>query len=740
MPQLTSLSRRDLLRSTSALLVGFSLGVARAQSTLTATGKSLDVNEVDSFLAFAADGSVTIFTSKVDVGTGLRIALSQMVAEEIGVPIEKVSVVDGDTGLTPDHGGTGGSTGIPRGGVEIRRAAATAREALLRLAADRLQRPVGELTLENGEVRPRSGGVGIVLGTLIGGRRLSLKVDPQAPLRDPLSYKIVGMPWLRPDVPAKCTGRRQYVHDVKLPGMLHARVVRPPAMGARLINVDESSIAALPGVRVVRMESFLAVLSADEWATIRAARELKTTWGEWEGLPGHEGLDRYVRTLPIEKEEVTINKGDAVAALALATTPTTTKLSATYTWPNQSHASLGPSCSLADVRADGSATIWSSSQGTHGLRQTLAHQFSLNPARIRVIFADGSGSYGSNGNDDAAMEAFLLSRAVGQPVRLQWTRQEELGLDPKGPQQLLEMRAAVEKSGGGARIAAWEAQMWVPASLPGQRPFLSLDAAGIQQARGQNSGLLNQNADTPYASPHVRVVTHWTKTTPLRPSNLRAPGKIANVFATEGFTDEIAAAAEVDPITFRLSGLSDPRAIEVVNRVARMIGWKPRPSPNPRPGAGRGFAYARYKQSENYVAVAMEVEVDRAAGRVAVKRVCCAHDGGLIINPDGLRNQVEGNLLQTLSRALHEETKFDRSRVTSVDWVSYPILKFSEVPAVEVELVNHPELPPLGAGEAAAAPVAAALANAIFDASGIRLRSVPFTPERLIRVATSSHE
>jgi CO/xanthine dehydrogenase Mo-binding subunit len=706
------MTRRDLLQSAGVLIVGFGFG-GRASAQL---GKPFDPNEVDSFLAFAADGSVTIYTSKVDVGTGLRIALSQMVAEELGVPVSRVSVIDGDTALTPDHGGTGGSTGIPRGGVEIRRAAATAREAILRMSG---KQDIADVSFAQ----------------VIGGKRLALKVDPQAPLRDPMTYKIVGQPLPRTDVPAKCTGRRQYVHDVKLPGMLHARVVRPPGLGAKLLSVDQSSVSALPGVRVVKIESFLAVLSADEWAAIRGARELKATWSEWEGLPGHENLDRYVRTLPIEKDEVTLNKGDAAAALTSASQT----LSATYTWPNQSHASLGPSCAVADVRPDGTVTIWSSSQGTHGIRQTLARQFSIDPARIRVIFADGAGSYGSNGNDDAAMEAFLLSRAVGQPVRLQWTRQEELGLDPKGPQQLLEMRAAFEKTADSAHLTAWEAQMWVPASLPGQRPFLSLDAAAINQSRGQNSGLLNQNADTPYAAANVRVVTHWTKTTPLRPSNLRAPGKIANVFASEGFADEIAVAAGVDAIAFRLSGLNDPRAIEVIRRTARMIGWKPRPSPNPQPGSGRGFAYARYKQSENYVAVAMEVNVDRVSGRVSLKRVCCAHDGGLIINPDGLRNQVEGNIVQTLSRAMHEETKFDRSHVTSIDWASYPILKFNEVPAVEVELVNHPELPPLGAGEAAAAPVAAALANAIFDASGIRLRSAPFTSER-VRVSPSSHD
>ena len=505
-------------------------------------------------------------------------------------------------------------------------------------------------------------------------------------------------------------------------------MIRPPALGAKLLSVDESSIREIPDVRVVRAESFLAVVSSDEWAAVRAARELKATWSEWQGLPGSDGLDRYLRGSSVERDEAIMNRGDAAAALPGAAK----QLAATYYWPFQSHGSLGPSCAVADVRADG-ATVWSASQGTHGLRTTLARTFGIPVEKLRVIYMDGAGSYGTNGTDDVAADALLLSRTVGRPVRVQWMRADEHGWDPKGPPQLLDLRAGLDAEG---RIVAWETQMWLPVAVPGSRPFLAADAAAIMQQRGQNAGLLSQNADPPYAAANVRVVSHWLKEAPLRLSNLRAPGKIANAFAVESFTDEIAAAAGVDPFTFRVRGLTDPRALDVLKRAAEMFGWQVRPSPNPQAGqgkllTGRGLAYVRYKQSENYVAIAMEVAVDRATGEVHVRRVTCAHDCGLVINPDSLRNQIEGNILQTLSRSLHEEVKFDRSRVTSVDWASYPILRFPEAPAVEVALLDHPELPPLGAGEAAAAPVAAALGNAIFDATGVRLRTVPFTADRV---------
>jgi nicotinate dehydrogenase subunit B len=732
MATVTSISRRDLLQRGSVLIVSFALGgisrVSGQAAVATDLGKPLDPREVDSFFAFHADGSATLYTSKVDVGTGLRAALRQMAAEELGIPVERITLIEGDTARVPDQGGTGGSTGIPRGGVEIRRAAATAREALLKLGAERLQRPVSELTLAGGEVRPDAGGPGIGIGALVGGKRLALQSDPNAPLKEPSRYSVVGKPLLRPDVPGKCTGQHVYLQDFSVPGMLHARVIHPPAIGAKLQAVDESSVRQIPGIRVVRLESFLAVVAQDEWAAVRAARDLKTTWSDWQGLPGSSDLARFLRSSELARHETLVNRGDSAAALANAVK----QFSATYYWPFQSHGSLGPSCAVADVHADG-ATVWSSSQGAHGLRNTLSRTFGIPQDKLRVIYMDGAGSYGTNGTDDVAADALLLSKTVGKPVRVQWMRADEHAWDPKGPPQLLDLRAGLDAQG---RISAWETEMWLPVAVPGTRPLLAADGAGLAQPRGQNAGQISQNADPPYAASNVRVVTHWLKETPLRISNLRAPGKIANIFAVESFTDEIAAAIAADPLEFRLKGLSDPRAIDVLKRATDMFGWQPRPSPNPNAAQGnlllgRGLAYMRYKQAENYVAMAMEVTVDRGTGQVRVRRVTCAHDCGLIINPDGLRNQVEGSILQTLSRALHEEVKFDRSRVTSTDWSSYPLLRFPEAPAVEVALLDRPNLPPLGAGEASTAPVAAALSNAIFDATGVRLRSVPFIAERV---------
>ncbi|HYR45263.1 MAG TPA: molybdopterin cofactor-binding domain-containing protein [Terriglobia bacterium] len=697
------MKRRDFLRTSSAIIVSFAFDAALPEMGSSQTpelGKPVDPREVDSFLAIHTDGSVTIYTSKVDVGTGLRIAMSQMVAEELDVPVDRINVVEGDTALTPNQGGTGGSTGIPQGAVELRRAAATARQALSKMG-----------------VQPGSN-----IGAVFGGKRLNLKVDPNAPLKDPRTYTVVGKPLLRPDVPDKCTGRNVYVQDFSLPGMLHGRVIRPPSIGAKLMSLDESSIRGIPEARVVRIQNFLGVVAPDEWAAIRAAKELKTTWTEWEGLPGSENLDRHVRDGALDRDETIVNKGDPANALAGAAK----QLSALYVWPCQSHASLGPSCAVADFRPDGT-TIWTASQGPHGMRTSFSRIFGIPEDKLRVIFLDGAGSYGGNGNDDAAAEALLLSRAVGKPVRVQWMREDEHAWDPKGPPQILELRGGIDAEN---RIAAWDTQMWLPMNIQGTRPLVSVDAAGIMQPHGQGAGLMSQNGDPPYAAPNVRVVVHYMKTTPLRPSNLRAPGKIANVFAVESFTDELAAAAGLDPIEFRLRGMTDPRAIEVIKRAAEMIGWEGRASPNRRTVngsvlTGRGFAYVRYKQAENYVAIAMEVAVDRASGKITVRRVTCAHDGGLVVNPDGLRNQIEGSILQTLSRTLHEEVKFDRSRVTSVDWASYPILSPPEVPSVEVALIDRPALAPLGAGEAATAPVAAALGNAVFDATGTRLRKVP---------------
>jgi CO/xanthine dehydrogenase Mo-binding subunit len=737
-----SISRRDLLKAGGALVVSFAFaGVPLPAGAQTAPGtreaaKPLDPNDVDSFLAIHPDGSVTVYTGKVDVGTGMRIAVAQMAAEELGVAAERISIVDGDTGRCPNQGGTGGSTGLTRGGTAVRQAAATARQALLALAAARLKRPATDLTIVNGEVRPLAGGRGIGIGALVRsapssgreGGRLSLKVDPKAPLTDPARYTVVGKPLPRPDVPAKCTGRHVYVHDFSVPGMLHGRVVRPPAIGATLLSVDEASIRGILDVRVVRIESFLAVVASDEWAAVRAARELTATWSEWRGLPGHDKLEPYLREGAVERDQTVVNRGDVDAAMAGAAKT----MSATYFWPNQSHASLGPSCAVADVRDEGT-TIWSSSQVSHGLRGNLSRVFGLPLETVRVVFLEGSGSYGTNGADNAAADAVLLSKTVRQPVRVQWTRQDEHGWDPKGPQQLLDLRAGLDPSG---RIVAWDTQMWVPVNRPGARPLLGAQAAGISQESGRNAAAVFENGDPSYDVEHVRVTAHWLRDTPLVPSNLRAPGKVANVFAVEGFVDEIAAAIGADPLAFRLSRLTDPRAVHALTRASATFGWQARPSPNPhaRQGTllvGQGLGYTHYKQAENYVAMAMEVAVDPANGTIAVRRVVCAHDCGLVVNPDALRNQIEGAIVQTLSRALHEEVTFDASRVTSVDWASYPILTFPEVPVIDVILIDRPDQPLRGGGEAATVPVAAALGNAIFDAAGVRLRRAPFTPERV---------
>ena len=725
---MNALSRREFIKAGGALVVGFSWpidGVAQRPPTDSAvTARTLDTNEVDGFLAVKADGSVTIFCGKVDLGQGLRIAIPQMAAEELGIDIARVTMIEGDTALTPDQGPTAGSSGIMRGGVQIRQAAATARQALIARAAERTATPAAELDVQNGAIRPKSGGAPISYADLVSGKPFALKVDAKAPLRDPATYTIVGRPLPRPDVPRKVTGRHVYVHDFRVDGMLHGRVLRPATVGAKLLAVDEETIKSIPGARVVRVNDFLGVVADAEWDAVVAARQLRARWSEAATLIGDGAVRESMRAGPFESDEVLVNKGDTGAALAAAAK----RLSAEFYWPMQTHGSIGPSCAIADVR-DGKATIWSASQATHRFQLTIARMLGLPKAAVRVVYLDGAGCYGMNGHDDAAADAALLSKAVNRPVRVQWMRADEHGWDPKGPPQLIAFEGGLADDG---TISAWRTRMWLPkatASLPNM-PLLGPQAAGIAQTEGITTGLISQNGNPPYAVANQEVRVHWLKDAPLRPSNLRAPGKIANCFAVESFTDELAAAGRRDPVALRLAGISDPRGVEVIKRTAALIGWQPRPSPGPG-GLGRGFAYIHYKNNETYVAMAMEAEVDRASGAIRVRRVACAHDCGLVINPDALKQQIEGSILQTLSRALHEEVMFDRARVTSVDWKSYPILTFPEVPQIMIDLVVRPHDPPLGGGEASSTPVAAALANAVYDAAGIRLRVIPFTRARV---------
>ncbi len=732
------MTRRTFLKAGGAVVVAFGLGLAWARRATAQTtgsaddflGKTVATDAVDGFLAIHADGSVTLFSGKVDLGTGARAALRQMAAEDLDVAIERITMIEGDTALTPDQGPTAGSMGVSRGGMQIRRAAATARQALLVRASQRLGRPATDLEVVDGVVRVKGRGPGISYGELIGDQRLNLTVDQNAPLKDPAAFRIIGKSVQRPDVPSKVTGRHVYVHDFSLPGMLHGRVIRPPAVGATLLSVDESSIASIPAARVVRINNFLAVCAENEWNAVRAARQLKATWSSWTGLPDHARLFAEVRATPVVRDEVIATRGDVSSGL---TTGGRT-LSASYQWPIQTHGSMGPSAAVADVKAD-RATIWTASQATHKFQSAFARILGLPEAKVRLIYLDGSGCYGMNGHEDATADAALMSKALGRPVRVQWSREDEHGWDPKGPPQLLDLRAAVNDQG---EVVAWDSQAWLPENTAGlpNIPLLAPEAAGISQPMGRSSAMIQQNVDPPYQFPNIRAVVHWLRDTPLRPSNIRSPGKPANCFATESFTDEVAALVGADPVDFRLRYLANPRGIEVIRRAATRMEWSPRPSPQAvnRSASvltGRGFSYVHYKHSENHVAMGIEVEVERRSGRIRVTRVVCAHDCGLMINPDCVQNQVEGNILQSLSRTLHEEVVFDRSRVTSVDWLSYPILTFPEVPAVEFELINRPDQPPMGVGEAASTPVPGALANAVFDATGVRLRTVPFRPDRV---------
>jgi CO/xanthine dehydrogenase Mo-binding subunit len=733
-----TIPRRQFLQAGGALVIGFALAPQiSALAQTAAAGKSLAADALDSYLVIAPDGQVTLYSGKVDIGTGARVAYRQIVAEELDIDIGRIAMIEGDTALCPDQGGTGGSTGIVNGGMQIRQAAATARQALLGIAAKRLNLAATDLTVAEGVVRARDGR-SVAYGELIGGNNFDLKLDVKAPLKDPGQYKYVGHVVPRPDLPAKMTGRHTYVQDFRLPGMLHARVVRPYAIGAALVDVDESAITNIPGTRVVRIKDFLAVVAEREWNAVRAAKALRVRWTGGGGLPGSDKVHAAIRAAEVARDEELIKQGDSASTLRGA--PRTFTVS--YEWPAQSHASMGPSCALADYKP-GSLTVWSSSQGTHGLRRTLARDLNLPVELVHVVYMDGAGSYGTNGSDDVAADAVLISRALGQPVRVQWMREDEHGFDPKGPPQLLDLRAGLDANGN---IAAWETEAWLPENTPNlrSRPMLAFLAAGIPQPVGQSVAQVQGNAYPSYELPNMTATVHWLKSTPLRPSNLRAPGKPGNSYAVESFVDELAAAAGKDPLEFRLAHLKDEFGVRLLKSVADRMGWKSRPAPN-RSNAngafllGRGIAYIWYKHMDNRMAMGLELTVERATGKIRVTRIVAAVESGLMINPDAVKNQVEGNIMQAVSRTLLEEVVFDTSGVTSVDWVRYPILTFPDAPRIDVELVGSPRDKPLGAGEAASAPVPAAIGNAVFDATGVRMRKVPLTAAR-VRAALVSQQ
>jgi nicotinate dehydrogenase subunit B len=725
------LTRRQFLKATGALVVAFGFPLeAQAQSspTLRSSGGPLPPNQLDSWLVIQRDGTITVMTGKVELGTGVSTSLRQIVADELDCPFERINWVQGDTANTVDQAPTFGSQTIKRGGSQLRQAAAEAKATLVSLAASRWGVPVESLIVSNGVINLRDQpNKKLTYAELLGGAAFNREVTGKIKARTPADYKLVGQPVPRVDIPAKISGEHIYLQNLRLPGMLHGRVIRPSSIGARFMSIDEASIKSIPGVvKVVVRGNFLGVVCEREEQAIRAARDLKVVWQDTQALPPMNDLFDALKKIP-SNDKPPADTGGVDAALSSAAK----MLHATYHWPYQLHASMGPSCAVADVNASG-ATIWSATQGAHQLRPTIAQLMGILPASVRVIYTEAAGCYGHNAADDAAADAALLSQAVGKPVRVQWMRFDENGWEPVGPAMMMEVRGGLDQHGN---ITAWDFQGWTPthSSRPNGSAGSLLAGLLMDMSPGTpNQSGADRNANHTYNFNNNRVMVHWLRSSPLRASALRGLGSPQNTFANESFMDELATAAGADPVEFRLRHLDDARAKAVLAAAAKRADWSNRPvSSEPGLKTGRGVAFVRYDRTEAYVAAVVDVDVNLGNGEVHVKRVVVAHDCGLIINPDGLRNQIEGNVIQATSRALKEEVKFDRSKVTSLDWTLYPILRFPEIPDVIVDLINHPHQPAVGAGEATTSAIPAAIANAIYNATGARLRTVPFTPERV---------
>jgi nicotinate dehydrogenase subunit B len=691
---------------------------------------SLNANRrLDRWLRINRDGTVTVFPGKVEIGQGILTALAQIVAEELDVSLDRLRLAPADTTYSPDEGMTSGSQSITDGGAALRYAAAEARDLLLQRAATRLGVSLEQLSVADGVVTARSGG-SVTYWDLASDDLLAREATAEIPPKAASLHAVIGKPLPRRDIPAKVTGTPIYVHDLDLPGMLHGRIVRPPSYKARLDALDEAEVRALPGVvTLVRDGSFVGVVAEREEQAIRALNRVKRSarWEESTRLP--EADPRFL--LKETTEDTVISEKQDAPAVARAVKT----LEAEYTRPYIAHAAIGPSCAVA--RCDsGRYTVWTHSQGIYPLRRDLAGALGMKEEQIQVIHMDGAGCYGHNGADDVALDAVLLARAVpGQPVRVQWMREDEFGWEPYGPAMVVKLKAALDREG---YIVSWTEDIWSnshstrPNGLGGNNLLAAWHLARpFEPSPPRNpplpGGGSHRNAMPIYDFPNERVTNRLVKRMPLRVSALRALGATANVFAIESFMDELAAAAGADPVDFRLRHLKDPRGRAVIETVAAKAGW--RKSEKGDGARGHGVGFARYKNGACYVAVIAEVEV---GNEVAVKRAWAAIDAGLTINPDGLANQTEGGIIQAVSWALKEAVQYDYSRILTRTWEDYPILTFEESPQVEVTIVNRPDQPPLGAGEGTQGPTAAAIANAIHNAMGIRLRDMPFTRDRVI--------
>ena len=738
-------TRRDFLKAGAGLVVSFSMPGCSVAPQAPAPAMPLagaawpatvDAAALDSWIRIGADGSVTAAVGKIEAGMGIGTAFAQIVAEELDVPIDRVTIVMGDTAATVDQRGTGSSNGIMDGGSALRRAGAEGRAALVALASARLGAPAESLRTAEGAVFVATDPARRVgYGELVGDKRFDVKVGEQPKAKDPKAYTVVGKEVPRFDIPAKVAGKYEYVTDVRVPGMVHGRVVRPPEACAKLVSVDASGIEGL--MKVVQRGDYLAVVCEREDQAAAALGRIKVQWSRPDPMfwTGYDELYRHLRAQKPKSTRRAGEKGDVDGALALGGRV----VEARYEYPFQSHASMGPACAIADVR-DGGAVIWFGGQKPYPLRLALGEMLGMPQEKVRVIWMPGPGSYGMNDADDCAADAALMSAEVGRPVRVQYMRADGTGWDPKGPPVALRMRAGLNSAGA---VFAWD---YEARGFSSRVRNNSTDHAGDSLA-GQLSGRRNaKHADWPqfpaesYDFPNVRKVSHtidWDRSMPtgLRTAHLRDPDGMATCFASESFVDEVAYAARIDPVEMRLRYLADARDRAVVKAAAERAGWVAHKSPRAPAGRvvrGQGIAYA--PRNSSIVAIVADVEVDRETGRYRVLRFTCAHDCGFVVNPLNLRGTIEANLIQAMSRTMHEAVRFDATRVLSVDWLTYPIVDMTEVPdTIDIVLVNNrPDARSRGAGEPSTRPVAAAIANALHDALGVRIRRVPLTPESVV--------
>ncbi len=754
MESLMQFSRRSMLKAGGALVV--SVGTPIGLDTVLGIGEAfaqgtkppLMPDQLSSYIAVNADGTVSAFFGKMDMGQGVFVAIGQMVAEELDVPFKAVTVIMGDTATSVNQGGASGSTGIQLGGKQMRMAAAEARRVLVEMAAQKLGLPAAELAVTDGVVHAKSDpSKKASYAELIGGRYFNVELDwnkqwgntlyapGKAKPKDPKDRKIVGQPIKRADIAPKVYAQEDFNTDVKRPGMVHGRMIRPAVAGAVPVKVDESSINDIRGAKVVWDKGFLGVVADKEWDAIKAAQKLKVEWSQANPpFPDQAALYDHIRKAPVRKREIggkeAGNVDEAFKAAARV-------IEAEYEWPFQSHACMGPACAVVEIK-DGSVTCWTGSQKPHFVRNGIALTLGVPEDKVRAIWVVGPGSYGRSDADDAAMDAAVLANAVGKPVRVQYTREQATGWDPKGPASIHRARAAIDAAGN---VVAYEftskgfSRIDVNTNGGAPKDTLAGHFRGTELKSGDGFGVPAESYE--FASKRLAWETIpplLDRGSPLRSSHLRDPVGPQIHFASESFMDEVAAALNVDPIEFRLRHLKDARDIAVVKAAAEKAGWQSRPSPRrDQTGntvSGRGVAYAQ--RNGTRVAVVAEVDIDRSTGKIWARKFTVAHDCGEIINPDGLKHTIEGNIVQGVSRTLWEEVKFDGKNVTTIDWMTYPILDITETPeAIDVVAINHPELPPTGAGEPSIRPVAAAIANAIFDATGVRIRRVPFSPDRV---------